>query len=122
MSVNTRNNLKRDLIAFVVLLALALGVGVGVRGLHEYLQGDWRAVVGCRSTYWQCASEFRGQGIGSASARKFVGGAKSCEQVKAYDLAIRRASLECSFSRSVRRNSCREVQTNCVLPNSPTFY
>lgn len=105
-----------------MLLVVIAVVGVVMRSVQEYLAGDWRSVANCRTTYWQCSSEFGGAGIGNAGDLKFLAGAKSCTQTAAYDVAIRRASLECNFNRSVRRNSCRELRTNCILPNNPQYY
>jgi len=116
------NMVVRDLLTFLLLLVLIAVIGTVMRGVQEYLAGDWRSVANCRSTYWQCSSEFAGVGIGSVGDVKFLAGAKSCTQTSAYDAAVRRASLECNFNRSVRRNSCRELQTNCILPNNPQYY
>jgi len=117
-----KNHVVKDLLTFVGLVVLIAGIGGVMRGVQEYIAGDWRVIAGCRTSYWQCSSEFAGDGVGTSGDRKFLGGAKSCKQMKAYDQAIRRASLECNFSRSVRRNSCRELRTNCILPNNPQYY
>ena len=111
-----------DLLSFLMLIVVIAVVGLVMRSVQEYLAGDWRSVANCRTTYWQCSSEFGGTSVGNAGDIKFLGGAKSCAQTTAYDAAIRRASLECNFNRSVRRNSCRELRTNCILPNNPQYY
>ncbi len=116
------NTIVKDSLTFLMLLVVIVAVGVVMRSVQEYLSGDWRSVANCRSTYWQCSSEFGGAGIGNTGDHKFLAGAKSCAQTTAYDAAIRRASLECNFNRSVRRNSCRELRTNCILPNNPQYY
>ena len=117
-----KSNAVKDLLTFMMLALLVVGLGVGTRSVQEYMAGDWRAVANCRGTYWQCSSEVGGAGIGTAGDVKFIAGAKSCNQIKAYESSIRRASLDCNFSRSVLRHSCREIRTNCILPNSPSYY
>jgi hypothetical protein len=117
-----KSNALRDLIAFVALVVLIVGLGAMMRGMQAYIAGDWRSVAACRSTYWQCHSEFSGASVAARGSMTFTADAKACAQVKAYDTAIRRAGLDCTLSRSTRRNSCREVKTQCGLPNSPDYY
>jgi len=104
------------------LIVLIVGLGGLMRGMQAYIAGDWRSVASCRSTYWQCRSEFSGMSVAARGDVTFTAEAKACNQIKAYDSAIRRAGLDCSLSRSARRNSCREVKTQCGLPNSPDYY
>ena len=112
----------KDLAAFVVLVVVIVALGAMMRGMQAYIAGDWRSVVSCRSTYWQCHSEFTGVSVAARGSVTFTADAKACAQMTAYDSAIRRAGLDCSLSRSTRRNSCREVKTQCGLPNNTEYY
>ncbi len=111
---------KEDLLIFAGL-AIAVGVaGFGVQRIQQYLAGDWGEVAECRETFWTCESKVGGK---ARSARPepvaFTASAKACDEYRAYETSLRRASFECSMSRAVVGGSCREIETDCSLPNRP---
>ncbi len=108
---------REDILLFVFLGALIAGVGVGVSKVQAYLNGDWAEVADCRATYWTCTAEVVGKSrIPRTEPVKFDAEAKACGEYRAYETALRRATFECSMSRSVLGGSCREAETKCELP------
>ena len=121
MTAAGRHGLK-DILMFVCLIVLVVALGGLMRGMQAYIAGDWSAVSTCRTTYWQCRSQFQGRAVRGNVYKNFKRDAKACTQTDAYQGAVRRAHLDCQLSNKVRRNSCRESETNCALPNSPQYY
>ncbi len=113
---------RQDLVAFLLLAGIVIGLGGGMRALHTWLQGDWRHLTECEESYWTCVAEFEGRPpAGGRDPLKYLGLARSCEEYRAYESAIRRADFNCRTSGVARIDTCREVDIHCSLPRA-NFY
>jgi hypothetical protein len=109
---------REDLLLFAGHGLVVIGVAFGIQRVQDYLNGDWAEVADCRATFWTCEAEVGGKSrIPRTEPVVFAARAKACGEYRAYETALRRATFECSMSRSVLGGSCKEIETKCALPD-----
>ena len=109
---------RGNLIGLGVLAGVLAAAGIGLTSFSGWLAGDWRKVSECSSTYWTCEAIVGGaneEGGGQPAA--FTRLARSCREFDAWEVAVRRASFDCTMERDIVPASCKLVEATCALPD-----
>ncbi len=104
---------------YLCLGSIAVGGGLGMSKVQQWLSEDWREVTTCRATYWTCEATVEGRPrlvVRTGSNPTFRNEAKACDEYRAFETAVRRATFDCNTGSNVIGGTCREVETECWLP------
>lgn len=104
-------------LAVVAVVLVFAGLLAGMGAVSNYLAGDWRNVQDCSETYWTCFATVGG--LPRSGGSLLVPSerlARSCREYEAWESSVRRASFDCSMSRSVVGGTCRIMEVECELP------
>jgi len=107
-----------NILPLVLVGGLVLGSLGAMAAVSEYMAGDWPRVKDCSQSYWTCEARVGGMPrTGGSVLIEAERLARACREFEAWERSVRRASFDCSMTRSVVGGSCRVVEVECELPD-----